>query len=219
MHGFLRDFNGRLAIRGRDIREFQRDEIAKLLSVVEQGGALVDGSIYENISLGNPNLSRERCFELLLMLDLGHLARTIDELDRPVDDRGGEVSGGERQRIAIARAIATDVPILVLDEVTANLNASSEGAVLDSVRKIWRNRTVLMMTHHLHIAESADQVVFLQKGFVLASGSHKQCLAASAEYRGFVSWSDGRDRQISDNSPLEVRSIPTLQGPLGETEA
>ncbi|TVQ68551.1 MAG: ABC transporter ATP-binding protein/permease [Chromatiaceae bacterium] len=174
---------GRITIHGQDIREVTQDSLRAAIGVVPQDTVLFNDTIYYNIAYGRPDATPE---EVHRAARLAHLEAFIQRLpegyDTVVGERGLKLSGGEKQRIAIARVILKDPPILVLDEATSSLDSHSEQAILGALREIARERTTLAIAHRLSTVEDADTILVLEHGRVVEQGTHDALLAAEGSY-------------------------------------
>lgn len=150
---------------------------------VSQHPHLFHGTVAANIQLAKPGASRE---EIISAARSAHAHEFIVALpqgyDTPLGEQGARLSGGQRQRLAIARAFLKDAPLLILDEATVHLDAASESLVQDALRRLMRQRTVLLIAHHLTMAYEADQIVVLEQGRAVETGSHGDLLAAGGLY-------------------------------------
>ena len=144
---------------------------------------LFNSSIRDNIRYGRPDASDE---EIDHAIELAHLTGFIASLPKgdatEVGERGLKVSGGEKQRIAIARAILKRSPILVFDEATSALDSAAEQAILQAMREVARNHTSLVIAHRLSTITDADNIIVLKNGELAEQGTHDELLAANAEY-------------------------------------
>nr|WP_255705719.1 MULTISPECIES: ABC transporter ATP-binding protein/permease [unclassified Ectothiorhodospira] len=174
---------GRITIHGQDIREVTQDSLRAAIGVVPQDTVLFNDTIYYNIAYGRPDAPPE---EVHRAARLAHLEEFIQRLpegfDTVVGERGLKLSGGEKQRIAIARVILKDPPILVLDEATSSLDSHSEQAILGALREIARERTTLAIAHRLSTVEDADTILVLEHGRVVEQGTHDALLGANGAY-------------------------------------
>ncbi|AHK79578.1 metal ABC transporter permease [Ectothiorhodospira haloalkaliphila] len=174
---------GRITIHGQDVREVTQDSLRAAIGVVPQDTVLFNDTIYYNIAYGRPDATPE---EVHRAARLAHLEAFIQRLpegyDTVVGERGLKLSGGEKQRIAIARVILKDPPILVLDEATSSLDSHSEQAILGALREIARERTTLAIAHRLSTVEDADTILVLEHGRVVEQGTHDALLAANGAY-------------------------------------
>ena len=174
---------GRICIDGQDISTLTLDSLRRAIAIVPQDTVLFNSSIRDNIRYGRPDSSEA---EIDQAIKLAHLAGFIASLPKGdatvVGERGLKVSGGEKQRIAIARAILKGSPILVFDEATSALDSASEQAILQAMRDVARNHTSVVIAHRLSTITDADTIMVLKNGQLAEQGSHQQLLAAAGEY-------------------------------------
>ncbi len=175
---------GRIAIDGQDIRDVTQQSLRQAIGVVPQDTVLFNESIGYNIAYGRPGASQE---EIQQAVRLAHLDDFIQRLPRGLDtvvgERGLKVSGGEKQRIAIARMLLKDPPILVFDEATSSLDSGSEKAILAALNEVAARRTTLVIAHRLSTVMDADNIVVLEHGRVIEQGTHDQLLTRDGAYR------------------------------------
>jgi ABC-type multidrug transport system fused ATPase/permease subunit len=154
---------------------------------VPQHAHFFHGTIAENIRLSRPDAGLEA---VMAAARAAHAHDFIEALPRgyetPIYEGGTRLSGGQRQRIAIARAFLKNAPILILDEATAHLDAESEEAIQDSLMRLTRDRTTLIIAHRLQMAFGADQIAVIDQGRVVEVGTHLALLATSARYQALV---------------------------------
>lgn len=174
---------GRITIGGRDIRDFEPDSLLANMSMVFQDVYLFRDSILNNIRIGNDLASLEevkaaarkaQCHELIMNLPDGY--------DTLVGEGGNTLSGGEKQRIAIARAILKDSPIVLLDEATAALDPENDRLVQSAIDNLVRTKTLLVIAHRLHTVMAADHILVLDQGRVVQQGRHRDLLAREGLY-------------------------------------
>ena len=167
-------------MNGKDIREVQTDSLLSNISMVMQNAYLFRGTIRDNLCFGNESIAEEqmikackqaRCHDFISALPEGY--------DTVI---GATLSGGERQRISLARAFLKDVPILLLDEPTASLDADNEAMVQKALDEISKERTVIMIAHRLKTVRSADQILVLQDGKIVEKGTHNQLIGQKGLY-------------------------------------
>ncbi|MFT5064257.1 MAG: ABC-type transport system involved in Fe-S cluster assembly fused permease/ATPase subunit, partial [Gammaproteobacteria bacterium] len=175
--------SGSIEIDGQAIDQVQQASLRKAIGVVPQDTVLFNNTIEYNIRYGRPEASDE---EVRDAAKLAHLSEFVDNLpdgyQTNVGERGLKVSGGEKQRIAIARTILKNPPILIFDEATSSLDSHSERAILDAFKDVAKSRTTLVIAHRLSTVVDADQIVVLEQGAVAEAGTHQQLLAADGRY-------------------------------------
>ena len=174
---------GRICIGGRDIKELNPDGLLHYISEVFQENTLLSDSIYNNIRVGREDASEE---EIIAAAKAAHCHEFIEKLPKAYQTRlsegGNTLSGGEKQRIAIARAILKDAPILLLDESTASLDADNEQKIHQALDRLMEGKTVLVIAHRLQTIQNADQIILLKQGRVEEMGSHEELLEKKGHY-------------------------------------
>lgn len=175
--------HGSISIDGVDLRAMPQDSLRRLIGVVPQDTVLFNDTIEYNIAYGRPGASRAEVERAAKLAHLdGFIARLPQGYETHVGERGLKVSGGEKQRIAIARALLKDPPILILDEATSSLDSRAEAAILDALQAATERRTTLVIAHRLSTITDADTIVVLDQGVVVEHGSHAGLLAAQGAY-------------------------------------
>jgi ATP-binding cassette, subfamily C, bacterial CydC len=176
--------SGAVRIGGVDVREVTDDDLRRTVSLVPQDIYLYDDTIAGNIRLGQPDATDAEVREVARLAGADDFVRALpDGYDTRCGERGATLSGGQRQRLAIARALLTRAPVLILDEAVSSLDTESERAVHESLEATRGTRTTLMIAHRLSTIRRADRVVLLDGGTVVADGTHDELVADSAEYR------------------------------------
>ncbi|GGC90253.1 ABCB family ABC transporter ATP-binding protein/permease [Halopseudomonas salina] len=191
---------GAIRIDGQDIRHVTQDSLRRAIGVVPQDTVLFNDTIGYNIAYGRPDASPEEIWQALRMAQLEEFVRRLpDGLDTQVGERGLKLSGGEKQRIAIARVLLKDPPILILDEATSSLDTHAERLILDALNLVSRKRTTLAIAHRLSTIVHAERILVLDQGQVVEQGSHAQLLAAQGAYARL--WADQQRESVEDDSP------------------
>ena len=191
--------SGAVRIGGVDVRDIPPETLSDKIAYVFQDSRLLKRSILENVRLGRPDASREAVLDALRRAQCDDiLAKLPDGLDTVIGAKGTYLSGGEQQRIAIARMILKDAPIIVLDEATAFADPENEALVQKSFEELAKGKTVLMIAHRLTTVRNADNILVLKDGTLEESGSHKELMrkrglyaAMWNEYRSAVQWKVG----------------------------
>lgn len=181
---FYEPDKGTILLQGTDIRALPRADLRAQIGYVEQDAPVLAGTIRDNLLLASPETDEVRCREVLASVNLlGRIEQHPDGLDAVVGDGGVGLSGGERQRLAIARALISAAPLLLLDEPTASLDGRNERAMHQAIRSAAVGRTVLIVAHRLATVADADQIVVLDSGRITATGTHTDLLNSSELYR------------------------------------
>ncbi|MBN1928751.1 MAG: thiol reductant ABC exporter subunit CydC [Chlorobiaceae bacterium] len=178
---FWNPAQGEISIGGQTIDKLDPEELRRNIAVVSQRTYLFGQTIRENLLLAAPEATDEQLRNALVMAGLGDLQSRLDDW---AGQHGMNLSGGERQRLAVARMILQDAPVIVLDEATANLDALTEQALLETLDHASHGKTVLSITHNLHRMERYDEIVVLYEGKVIEHGSHDELLKAGGFYAG-----------------------------------
>ena len=178
---------GRILIGGADIRHIPTEELMSKISVVFQKVYLFEDTILNNIRFGKPTATLEevraaakaaRCDDFIMALPEGY--------DTLVQEGGNNLSGGEKQRISIARAILKDAPIIILDETTSALDTENEHEVLAAIEELTENKTVIMIAHRIKTVEKADHIIAIENGRIVQEGTHKELLHRTGIYADFI---------------------------------
>jgi ABC-type multidrug transport system fused ATPase/permease subunit len=175
---------GRVLVDGTDVRDVTLHSLRRAIGVIAQDPFLFSATVRENITFGAPDLPDDEV-ERIARLAQAHefVERLPDGYDTVIGERGITLSGGQRQRLAIARAIAVDPRILILDDATASVDASTEAKIRLGLREAMRGRTTLIIAHRLSTISLADEIVVLDAGRIVARGAHEELLGQSQVYR------------------------------------
>jgi ABC-type transport system involved in Fe-S cluster assembly fused permease/ATPase subunit len=175
--------DGSVSIDGQNIAAHTQNSLRRAIGIVPQDTVLFNESIFENVRYGRPQATDEEVEEAIEMALLSQLIDRLPEgRDTLVGERGLKLSGGEKQRVSIARTILKRSPILVFDEATSSLDSKSEQAILQSLREISQDHTSLVIAHRLSTIVDADKILVLDQGHIVEQGSHDELLAKDAHY-------------------------------------
>lgn len=178
---------GQILIDNKDIKNISTKSLFEKISIVFQDVTLFNTSIAENIRIGKKGASDE---EVLHAAKLANCVDFINKLPNGINtvigENGSELSGGERQRLSIARAFLKDAPILILDEISASLDVNNEKKIQESLNKLIKNKTVIIISHRLKSIENVDKIIVLENGFVESCGSHEELVKKSKVYKNLL---------------------------------
>ncbi|MFE9354658.1 ABC transporter ATP-binding protein [Streptomyces olivaceoviridis] len=184
---------GRVALDGVDVRDLDFDTLARAVGVVSQETYLFHASVADNLRFAKPDASDEELHAAARAAQIhDHIAALPDGYDTVVGERGHRFSGGEKQRLAIARTILRDPPVLILDEATSALDTRTEAAVQEAIDALSADRTTITIAHRLSTIRGADQIVVLDSGRVAERGTHEELLERGGRYAALVR----RDAQL-----------------------
>lgn len=175
--------NGQIFIDGQDTKAVTQTSLRENIGIVPQDTVLFNDTIFENIRYGKPTATDDEVWKAIKMAHLNDFVNSLpDGKDSKVGERGLKLSGGEKQRVAIARVLLKAPSILVFDEATSSLDSGSEQAILKSLREIAEGHTSLVIAHRLSTIVDADQIVVMEQGRVVEVGNHKTLLEAEGRY-------------------------------------
>ncbi|MFA5121674.1 ABC transporter ATP-binding protein/permease [Zavarzinia sp.] len=176
---------GKVSIDGQDLRDVTQESLRKAIGIVPQDTVLFNDTIRYNIRYGRPSATDAEVEEAAKLARIHDFVRSLpDGYDSMVGERGLKLSGGEKQRVAIARTILKNPPILLLDEATSALDTQTEKEIQASLKEISRNRTAIVIAHRLSTVVDADEILVLDRGRIVERGTHEQLLAAGGQDAG-----------------------------------
>lgn len=179
--------SGKVTIRSTDIRDVPLAELMEQISMVFQRVYLFQDTIYNNISMGKPDATEEevyeaakkaRCYDFIMALP--------DGFQTVIGEGGATLSGGEKQRISIARCILKDAPIVILDEATASIDTDNESYIQEAINELVKGKTLLVIAHRLNTIRQADQILVISDGRISEQGTHDELMAKAGIYQDFV---------------------------------
>ena len=175
---------GTVRIGGKDVRDYTADSVLEYISMVFQNVYLFHDSVENNIRFGRPEATHEQvveaakracCHDFILSLPDGY--------DTIIGEGGSTLSGGEKQRISIARAILKDAPIIILDEATSSVDPENEQALLSAIQELTKDKTLISIAHRLSTVRNADQIIVIDQGRIVQRGTHHELLQKEGIYQ------------------------------------
>ena len=178
---------GEILIDGKDISKISTKSLFDCISIVFQDVTLFNTSVLENIRIGRKEASDEEVKEAASLANCTEFIEKMEKgFDTPIGENGAELSGGGRQRISIARAFLKKAPILILDEIAASLDVDNEKKIQESLNRLIRNKTVIIISHRLKSIENVDKIVVIEDGAVEKEGRHEKLLRESEVYSNLI---------------------------------
>ena len=178
---------GSILIDGKDIKNISTESLFKNVSIVFQDVTLFNTSIMENIRLGRESATDKEVKEAAVLANcMDFIEKLPDGFNTLIGENGAELSGGERQRISIARAFLKDAPVLILDEISASLDVDNEKKIQDSLNKLIKDKTVIIISHRLKSIENVNKIVVIDDGVVETSGNHDELIKDSKVYKNLI---------------------------------
>jgi ATP-binding cassette subfamily B protein len=199
--------SGRVLVNGQDIREVTQDSLRRVIGIVPQDTVLFNESLYYNIAYARPGASREEIEQAARLANIHDFIISLpQDYETVVGERGLKLSGGEKQRVAIARVILKNPRILVFDEATSSLDSHSEQLILEALRKVAAHHTTLAIAHRLSTIVDADNILVMDAGRIVEQGTHQELLTSAGMYARL--WTL---QQEEARHELEIDKQPALQ--------
>jgi ATP-binding cassette, subfamily B, heavy metal transporter len=199
--------SGRVMIDGQDVRDVRQHSVREALGIVPQDTVLFNDTIEYNIEYGRPGSGRQAVEQAARHAQIhGFIEQTPDGYATTVGERGLKLSGGEKQRVAIARTILKDPPILLFDEATSALDSATEQAIQQNLRELSRGKTTLVIAHRLSTVVDADQILVLQAGKIVERGRHRDLLATGGIYADM--WARQQEDRDADAITRPMSTAP-----------
>lgn len=179
--------SGQILLDGTDIRDYKIKDLRGLMGIVTQEPILFNDSIFNNIALGTESASEQQVMHAAKVANAhSFIMNKAEGYQTNIGDRGNKLSGGEKQRLTIARAVLKNPPILILDEATSSLDTESERMVQDAINHLMQNRTTIVIAHRLSTIQHADEIIVLSQGSIVERGKHTELIAKNGFYKRLV---------------------------------
>ena len=180
--GYNKINSGKLSIKNRNAEEISTDEKMKLMTMVSFQNYLFKGTVRENLLMGREDLKDDKLLDALKSVNLYEFFSTLEGLDTKIAEQASNLSGGQRQRLCIARALLHDSEIYIFDEATSNIDVESEEIIVDLIKKLKREKTVIQITHRLENVVESDEIYMMDSGNIVERGTHKELMERKGRY-------------------------------------
>ena len=182
LSGRNKGYSGSIKLGTKELRDINEASLLKKVTLVKSNGYLFKGTVEENLRMADMHATPEMLWEVLRKVRLDELFRERDGLDTLIAEKAGNLSGGQAQRLALARALLSKSEVMIFDEVTSNIDAESEEMIMEVIRSLAGKRTVIMISHRLYNVMESDNIYMMNKGEITESGTHTELLAKQGEY-------------------------------------
>lgn len=180
--GKNKGYGGSITVGGKNLNEINETELMKNVTYISNNSYLFKGTVKDNLLMGNPNASDEELWDVLQKVNLSNFLKSENGLDTKVLEKGANLSGGQCQRLALARALLHDSAVYLFDEATSNIDVESENDIMRQIYELAKSKTVILISHRLANVVKADNIYVLNKGNIVESGSHDSLLSENGLY-------------------------------------
>lgn len=180
--GINKDYTGSITIGGKELNKIDEKSLMETVTMVNHNSYLFKGTVRDNLLMGNKNATEEQLTDVLKKVNLYDFLMEQEGLDTPLVEMGSNFSGGQRQRLAMARALLHDTPIYIFDEATSNIDVESENQIMEVVKELAKTKTIILISHRLANVVTADKIYVLEKGRIVEEGNHSQLLQKKHVY-------------------------------------
>lgn len=181
--GRNKGYHGSVTVQGKELRDISEQSLAAHVTLVSHNSYLFKGTVRDNLQMGKADATEEQMREVLAKVNLLEYLQTGQGLDTVIMEKGSNFSGGQRQRLALARALLHDTPVYIFDEATSNIDMESEEMIMEVIRGLAKTKTVLLISHRLANVVESDRIYMLEKGAVVQAGTHEELMAAGGAYK------------------------------------
>ena len=180
--GRNKGYTGDVTIGGVPLSEISEGSLMKTVTDVSHQSYLFKGTVRENLKMAAPQAGDDRLWQVLEQVNLADFLRGEKGLDTPLQEKGGNLSGGQCQRLALARALLHDSPVYIFDEATSNIDVESENEIMTQIHRLAKSKTVILISHRLANVADADNIYVMDGGSVVESGSHRALVERGGAY-------------------------------------
>ena len=175
-------YKGSVTIEGKELADIQENSLMDQITLVSHNSYLFKGPVEDNLRMGRPDASEEEMREALKKVNLWGFLQAQQGIGTPIQERGSNFSGGQCQRLAIARALLHDTPVYIFDEATSNIDAESEEMIMDVIHKLAETKTIILISHRLANVVKSDRIYMMKEGCVTETGTHEELMEQNGDY-------------------------------------
>ena len=180
--GRNRGYQGSVTVEGRELSDVQESSLMDQITLVSHNSYLFKGTVEDNLRMGRPDATEKEMEEVLRKVNLWGFLQAQQGLSTPVMEKGSNFSGGQCQRLAIARALLHDTPVYIFDEATSNIDAESEEMIMDVIHKLAETKTIILISHRLANVVKSDQIYMMKEGCIAETGTHEELMGENGDY-------------------------------------
>ncbi len=180
--GRNRGYQGSVAVEGRELSDVQESSLMDQITLVSHNSYLFKGTVEDNLRMGRPDATEKEMEEVLRKVNLWGFLQAQQGLSTPVMEKGSNFSGGQCQRLAIARALLHDTPVYIFDEATSNIDAESEEMIMDVIHKLAETKTIILISHRLANVVKSDRIYMMKEGCIAETGTHEELMGENGDY-------------------------------------
>ena len=200
--------SGEILLNGINLNDIPFDVLTKKIGFINHNAYVFNGTIEENIRMGKNDASLEEIYDALKKANLYEFVMTLpNKLKTNVGEGGSLLSGGQKQRLALARTIITNPEIYIFDEATSNIDVESEEKVWESIYKLAKNKTVIVISHRLANVKNADSIYILDKGHIVENGKHKELMMSKNKYYELVTHQANLENIYKEDVEIEEVAV------------
>ena len=193
--GFAQPYKGSVTINGVEVKNMKELDLTSLVSIVHQDVFLFNTTIRDNIAMGKKNATEQEIDDVIEKARLSSLIHSLPEgKDTVVGEGGAKLSGGEKQRISIARVMLKNAPVIILDEATSAIDPNNEFLIHEAIKELKKNKTLITIAHNMHTIIDSDQIILLEDGRITSKGTHSKLLTSSGKYKEIFDAQNNVDR-------------------------
>lgn len=181
--GRNQDYQGSVTVEGKELSEIRESSLMEQITLVSHNSYLFKGTVEENLRMGKPDATKEEMEEVLEKVNLWGFLQAQQGMETPILEKGSNLSGGQCQRLAIARALLHDTPVYIFDEATSNIDAESEEMIMEVIHELANTKTIILISHRLANVVKSDRIYMMKEGRIVETGTHQKLMEQAGDYQ------------------------------------